>query len=381
MNFVNYINRQLDRAAHVSFGSVSPFHVCSAAALVLATAVALAFTVRLGLSPLMMLLLVTINLLTGFALGMVVKVLTGNEHHTHYHYEIAVAAVTALTLWALGQPVLAYLDVIVVGKGLLLAIGRLGCFMVGCCHGRPSLFGVCYDGARRGFVRHYLAVRLFPVQLLESLIVWLLTVGGGYLLLYGAQPGTCLGTYVAGYAGARFFIEFLRGDPHRPYLWSFSEAQWTAMLLLSLIVSLEYVSVLPFHLSHLIAAASVWLTMMTILLRRSLWQTEHKLVAPRHVAEVAKAFEVVSRAAHEEISTARTSQGVQVSASRLQTATSLIDHYSLSKRDGEMSDETARFLLRLAPRLAPEMVRSTKVVEGNRKVFHLLIYRTAGTDA
>ena len=73
---------------------------------------------------------------------------------------------------------------------------------------------------------------------------------------------------------------------------------------------------------------------------------------------------------------------VQVSASHLQTATALIDHYSLSQRDGEMSEETARSMLRLVPRVAPELVHSTKVIGGviggNRRVVHLLIYRTAG---
>ena len=318
----------------------------------LATVVTLSFVILLGLSPGVVLLLLVVNLLAAFALGITVKVVTGSERHTHYHYEIAVAVVTVFTLWSLGQPVLPYLDVMVIGKGVLLAIGRLGCFMSGCCHGRPCRMGVCYSHVKSGFARHYVGVRLFPVQLIESLIVWFLTGLGGYLLLSDARPGTSLSVYVVGYGGARFFIEFLRGDPQRPYLWNFSEAQWTALLLLGLVVSLQYASVLPFHVSHVIVASSVWLAMFTVSLRRCFWQTEYKLFAPRHVAEIAKAFELVSRAAPEKIATARTSQGVQVSASHLQTATALIDHYSLSQRDGEMSEATARSLLRLAPRLA-----------------------------
>jgi len=376
MTLLDYINHRLDRAANVSFGSVSPFHAFSATALVFATVVALGLTVRLGLSPLVILVLIVVNLSAACALAVAVKVITGSERHTHYHYEIVVLAASTLILWALGQPVLRYLDLIVVGKGLLLAIGRLGCFAVGCCHGRPSRVGVCYRHGKAGFTRHYGGVRLFPAQLLESLIVWLLTGICVFLLVRGALPGTSLSTYVVGYSSARFFIEFLRGDPQRPYLWNFSEAQWTALLLLSLVASFEYASVLPFHISHVIAGATVCSAAIAVSLRRR--QTEHKLYAPRHVAEVAKAFELVSRAAPEKILTARTSQGVQVFASRLQTTTALIDHYSLSRRDGEMTEETARFLLRLVPRLAPEEVHSTNVVEGNGKVFHLLIYRTAG---
>jgi hypothetical protein len=328
------------------------------------------------------LLLLVVNLLAAFALGITVKVVTGSERHTHYHYEIAVAVVTVFTLWLLGQPVLPYLDVMVIGKGVLLAFGRLGCFMAGCCHGQPCRMGVCYSHVKSGFARHYIGVRLFPVQLIESLIVWYLTGLGGYLLLSGARPGTSLSVYVVGYGAARFLIEFLRADPQRPYLWNFSEAQWTALLLLGLVVSLQYAAVLPFHVSHVIVAGGIWLAMLAVSLRRHLWQTEYKLVAPRHVAEIAKAFELVSRATPEEIVTARTSQGVQVSASQLQIATALVDHYSLSQRDGEMSEETARSLLRLAPRVAPDLVHSTKVIggvigRGNCRVFHLLIYRTA----
>ena len=128
--------------------------------------------------------------------------------------------------------------------------------------------------------------------------------------------------------------------------------------------------------------------MFTVSLRRCFWNTEYKLFAPRHVAEIAKAFELVSRAAPEKIVTARTSQGVQVSASHLQTATALIDHYSLSQRDGEMSEETARSLLRLAPRLATGTGAFDEgdrrviggVIGGNCRVFHLLIYRTPAID-
>ena len=370
MTWLDYVNQQFDRAANVT--AVSPFRVWGAMAIVLATVVTLGFVRLLGLSPALVLLLLAVNLPAAFALGMVVKVVTGGERHTHYHYEIAVAVITIITLRTLGQPVLPYLDVIVVGKGVLLAIGRLGCFMTGCCHGRPSGVGVCYRHVKTGFARHYIGVRLFPVQLIESSVVWLLTGLCGYLLLSAARPGTALSVYVVGYGAARFFIEFLRGDPQRPYFRSFSEAQWTAVLLLGLITALQYASVLPFHAAHVIVASGVLLTMLMLSLRRSLWQTEHKLVTPRHVAEVAKAFEVVSRAAPEKIATARTSQGVQVSGSNVRTATALINHYSLSQRDGEMSEQTARFLLRLVPRLAPELVHSTKVVNRNRKVFHLL---------
>lgn len=272
------INRRLDRLAHASFKaggrSVSPFHVWSAAGLVLAIAIALGFTVHAGLSPAIVLLLVAINLVAAFVLGLTVKVITGIERHTHYHYEIAIAVVTMATLKSLDQPIVPYLDAMAAGKGLLLASGRLGCFMVGCCHGRPFRLGVCYGPAQ---TRRYNGVRLFPVQLVESLLGVVLTTLCAYLLLSGAQPGTALATYVIGYGTARFLIELLRGDPQRPYFRGYSEAQWIALLLMSFVVLLEYITVLPLHTSHVMLVTGVVAAMLTIAITRRVRQTPPEL--------------------------------------------------------------------------------------------------------
>ncbi len=272
------INRQLDRLAHAPLKaggrSVSPFHFWSAAGLVLGILVTLSFTVRAGLSPAILLLLVAINLLAAFVLGLTVKVVNGSERHTHYHYEIAIAVVTIATLKSLGQPVVPYLDAMVVGKGLLLAFGRLGCFMVGCCYGQPFQLGVCYGPAQ---TRRYAGARLFPVQLVESLIGLVLTTLCAYLLLRGAQSGTTLPTYVIGYGAARFFIESLRGDPQRPYFRGYSEAQWTALSLMTLVMLLEYIAVLPLHRSHVMLVTGVVTAMLAIAITRRVRQTPHEL--------------------------------------------------------------------------------------------------------
>ena len=70
--------------------------------------------------------------------------MTGEERIIYYRHEIAVMVVAALLLWLLRQPLLPYLDVTILGIGMFLTCGRMGCFMVGCCHGRPHDWGVCY---------------------------------------------------------------------------------------------------------------------------------------------------------------------------------------------------------------------------------------------
>lgn len=99
---------------------------------------------------------------TFLALAMAAKIVPGKETLVYYQHEIAVM-ITATFLWRmLRQPVLCYLDVTILGVGLFLAFGRVGCLMVGCCHGRPSPWGVCYarfssmarGGARRACGHH-----------------------------------------------------------------------------------------------------------------------------------------------------------------------------------------------------------------------------------
>lgn len=87
------------------------------------------------------------------------------------------------------------------------AIGRIGCFLNGCCYGHPTnaWCGILFPG-------HHTPV--LPTQLFEALGLFLL-----FLVLRRLQqpamlrqPGRLLGWYLAGYAGLRFVMEFLRGD-------------------------------------------------------------------------------------------------------------------------------------------------------------------------
>src|SRR5207253_2733687 len=112
-----------------------------------------------------------------------------------------------------------------------LAFGRVGCTMVGCCHGRPGRIGLCYreEHADEGFPRYLVGVRLVPVQALESLGVAAIVGVGVALVVAGSTSGTALAWYAAAYAVLRFFLEFLRGDAGRRYSWGFSEAQWTSL--------------------------------------------------------------------------------------------------------------------------------------------------------
>lgn len=145
-------------------------------------------------------------------------------------YQTAGAGVAAVALFgaAMGAHTLRLVDIATIGIGIFLVFGRLGCFSVACCHGRPSRFGVVYGPAhvRVGFWSRWVGRSLWPVQLVESGVSLGLVVAG---LLFGwNEPGKPTLIYAVGYGIARFLLELRRGDPTRPHALGISEAQWTS---------------------------------------------------------------------------------------------------------------------------------------------------------
>lgn len=80
------------------------------------------------------------------------------------------------------------------------AIGRLGCFLAGCCYGKRTefLWGVYMHGHHR-----------HPVQLIEALG---LVVMYFWILKRYQESKSVFLPYLQCYAVLRFFLEFLRGD-------------------------------------------------------------------------------------------------------------------------------------------------------------------------
>ncbi len=115
--------------------------------------------------------------------------------------------------------------------------GRIGCFLAGCCYGKPteSPIGVIFshsDFAPKG-------VPVIPVQLIEAAGLFIL-----FLVLH-VYSGKCKNDlnmfviYAAVYAPFRFLIEFLRGDAERKFLGPLSTSQWLSTLFL--VITLIYV--------------------------------------------------------------------------------------------------------------------------------------------
>ena len=389
-----YLDKLVRPEVHLLHRSRPAFQVCGYTGLALAIGLALILAAHLGLSLVVIAAIILAAVLTFFGLVMATKIMTGDELIIYYHHEIAVMIVAALLLRLLRQPVLPYLDVTILGIGVFLVCGRVGCLMVGCCHGRPSHRGVCYrpEHATAGFTPYYVGVRLFPVQAVESLWVLCIALTGIAFVLNDHPPGTALAWYVVMYDLGRFGFEFLRGDPNRPYLWGFSQPQWISLLLMCGVVWAEMVGILPFHLWHAVATACLALAMIAITLRRRFQRTaKFQLLHPRHVREVVEAIELVLDSGDEEPAIGQwtvlprqtpmstsvllgcTSLGIQISASKIAGAAGCIDHFALSSRDGGMTEETARVLSRLILQLR-RAAGPGEFLKGNREVFHLLIH-------
>ena len=127
------------------------------------------------------------------------------------------------------------LDLAALGLAMGLACIRVGCFLGGCCYGRPASWGVLYtpqhlvtlQGCRSFSSGPPPVGRVLPIQLFEAAISILLFSA---LLAWQTQApatrGYLLPAYLLGYAVWRFSGDFWRAGSVRPRRAGLSEAQW-----------------------------------------------------------------------------------------------------------------------------------------------------------
>ncbi len=145
------------------------------------------------------------------------------------------------TLWYVQVQKLSFwkmADVLVPGVALGQSIGRLGCFSAGCDYGKPTQvwWGVVFTSPFAHDVAGVpLGIRLHPTQLYESFATFLIF---GILLWQfprRRREGGLFLIYVGLYAVARFFLEYLRGDADRGFVFHhlLSTSQFIALLVLA----------------------------------------------------------------------------------------------------------------------------------------------------
>jgi phosphatidylglycerol:prolipoprotein diacylglycerol transferase len=131
----------------------------------------------------------------------------------------AVAVTTYVLVKRLPIPVIADGGAMAVPLGS--AIGRLGCFLNGCCSGRPTdaWFGIVFPAA---------SAKVIPTQLIDSAANLLIF----FVLLHLAarvhpRPGVLWWAFLALYGTSRFLVETLRVNP--PLALGLTQAQWISI--------------------------------------------------------------------------------------------------------------------------------------------------------
>jgi phosphatidylglycerol---prolipoprotein diacylglyceryl transferase len=122
-------------------------------------------------------------------------------------------------------PIGTFADVVAPPAALGLALGRIGCFLAGCCYGAvcpvswtepfsapllASWAGALAVHFPASHPTHGLAV--YPTQLYESLAMFLTTFALARLDKAKAVDGQTMCLFFAAYGVIRFFLEYLRGD-------------------------------------------------------------------------------------------------------------------------------------------------------------------------
>lgn len=125
---------------------------------------------------------------------------------------------------------LEYFDLTMPEIALAQGIGRIGCFLAGCCYGREtdSPIGITFHDS--AFAPN--GVALVPTQLISSILDFILV---GILLLVDKKKkvhGQVAAVYLILYSIGRFIVEIFRGDAERGAVGSISTSQFIAIIIL-----------------------------------------------------------------------------------------------------------------------------------------------------
>jgi len=189
-------------------------------------------------------------LISGFVGGRILYVLVEWEHFLNEPWRTILARggfvfyggfilAFAVAIWQArrkGLNIWRTADIFAPAVAIAYAIGRIGCFLNGCCYGRPTdcWLGVSFPlESPAGSV----GKPLIPVQLFSSLNLFII-----YAILLTLRPykkfdGQLFWLYVLLYGVSRSIIEIFRGDP-RGHIWVFSTSQFIGIIfaILSLIM-------------------------------------------------------------------------------------------------------------------------------------------------
>lgn len=294
------INRFFDALSgpHDAFlgGDAPPYFVLGVCGFGVAFTLSFALGLQLGVPLSLLVVLLILSLAIFVVAGLVRRRLTRGKNHVLWEDVLLVLAAGGILTHLTHQPVWRTLDVLAIGIGAFMVFGRLGCLIGGCCHGRPSRFGIAYRDPE-AIAAPLLGVRLFPVQLAEAAWLAVITAAAAVIALWSA-PGTAMGWWLVAYGTGRFLLEFVRGDLGRRRWGSLSEAQWWAIAVIAAHIGVEE-SRPPIDLPRLLLAGLSVLVLIAGYATRSRWLAIEPLLPEARVRGWLELFDALEREALE----------------------------------------------------------------------------------
>jgi phosphatidylglycerol:prolipoprotein diacylglycerol transferase len=129
---------------------------------------------------------------------------------------------------------LAMFDIIAIGATFVHGLGKIGCFLAGCCNGKicSASMGVIYSNPLSKAIP--LNTSLYPVQLYDAAIIFSCTLLLLFLKSKNRFQGKLILVYAIFYSVGRFFTEFLRGDEDRGFIFNglLSQSQFFSIIII-----------------------------------------------------------------------------------------------------------------------------------------------------
>lgn len=125
---------------------------------------------------------------------------------------------------------LEWLNVLTVPFVLFHCCGRIGCFFVGCCYGKPTdgPLGIVFPDLPEAGIFHN-GQAVLPTQLIEAIMLGLLAI---FLICLGKHQ---FFIYAYVYPVFRFVIEFFRDDDRGSYVGVLSPSQFVSVLIVAIV--------------------------------------------------------------------------------------------------------------------------------------------------
>ncbi len=132
-----------------------------------------------------------------------------------------------------------YFEIFAVSVPLGHALGRVGCFLSGCCYGIECDCAISFTYVQAYDPNTPLGVPLLPLQLIEGACLLVLYVALEVAFYKSKREGACLLGYLFAYPTVRFVLEFFRGDAIRGIWGGLSTSQWISLaIMLATVIAL-----------------------------------------------------------------------------------------------------------------------------------------------